>query len=284
MNKNSLTALKKQADDLRNSGKEEEAIKAYKNLITLYTEAGDFQTVGWAMQQTGVSYMIASKFKEAISWQKKAIKQFQQIGDLAGVGNALRDIGLVYTASHKYKQAITYFLKSRDILKKAKNEYAALGITMVKLAQAEIRLGKIAQAKRHFEKGLRLIQQQGQWFFESTAYFNMSEFYMSHERYDVALEYLEKGRHIIEDHQHVEIHTRRLAQLYGLAAFCLVKLNRIVEAKNYFHKADVILKDYEPGVRKPVEEDIKYQELKKLLRIFGVSAAILINIILGERV
>lgn len=278
-----LPKLKKQADDLRNSGKEEEAIRAYKDLIKLYREAGDLKMAGRAMQQTGVSYMIASKFGEAIRWQKKAIKHFKKIGDFAGVGNALRDIGLTYNASQQYKQAIPYFLKSRDVLKKMKGEDAAHGITLIKLAQAEIRLGKVSRAKKHFEEGLRLIQKQGQWFFESTAYLNMSEFYMSAEQYDAALDLLEKGRKIIEDHRHEELHTRRLAQFFGLAAYCLVKLERVTEAKAYFQKAEKILKDYQPGVRKPVEEDIKYKELKKMLKVLGVSAIVLVNILLGER-
>src|SRR3989304_93227 len=126
-----LAKLKKQADDFRNSGKEEEAVAAYQKLIDLYTKVGNLRAVGWAMQQTGVSYMIASKFPEAIRWQKKAIQHFKKVGDFAGVGNALRDIGLTYSASQQYKQAITYYLKSLDVLKKMKGEDAAHGITLV---------------------------------------------------------------------------------------------------------------------------------------------------------
>ena len=278
-----LAVLKKKADDLRNSGREEEAVKAYKQLIDLYTKAGDLKMAGWAQQMIGVSYKIGNHLDKAIPWYQRAIRSFKKIDDPWGVGNTLRDIGTTYAYRHRYKEAVTYFRQSATILKKATDNPAYLGITLVKLALAEMHIGRFTTAHKHFHEGLALIKKQGHWFFESTAHGNLAEYYVTVGQYDQALEHLEEGKRIAEAHLDEELHTRRLSQYYGLAAFCLVKMGKVPEAKRYFKKAEALLKEFPIDVREPVEEDIHYPELKKLLGVLGISVTVLANLFLGER-
>ena len=59
-----LLELNKKADALRNSGREKETIKIYKELANEYGNAGDVANSGGALQMIGVCYKIAKDEKK----------------------------------------------------------------------------------------------------------------------------------------------------------------------------------------------------------------------------
>lgn len=260
--------IQQKAHDLRNSGKEKEAIKTYKKAILLWREIGDKAKEAEDLQQIGVCYKIGSHMKKAIGWLKKSARIYQKINDKTSLGNVERDIGITYEYIKDYQKALAHLQKSAEYLRDS-SDRAAYGITLSKIGLVLTETKKFQQAEHCLQEGLKEVRRTNYWFGELTTLLHFATLRYLQKRYDEMINFAKKAIGILKREKQEEIHTRRFSQAYGILALGYLGKGNFEKAVDFYQKSLKIALTFTPDVRTVVLEDIQALGFLKTLKKEG---------------
>jgi tetratricopeptide (TPR) repeat protein len=137
-----------------------EALKNYNAALAIWKEKEDKAGIADAYNNIGNLYYFSRNFPEALKSYSASLKLREEINDPQGVATAYHNIGMVYADEGNYKEAMEKYLATLDLLERV-NDKEAMGATYNNIGLLNIKLNKIAEAKRFLNKGLLLSGQLG---------------------------------------------------------------------------------------------------------------------------
>ncbi|HUD20921.1 MAG TPA: hypothetical protein VMQ44_02550 [Candidatus Saccharimonadales bacterium] len=253
-----------QADNLRNNGQVDEAIKAYLAIAGMARDAKNIPVVARAVHMAGVSCKESvadansSYYRDAKKYFEAAIILFKQLNDAAGLGAIYRDAAITADYASDAPVALENFQKSIEILNKVKDEVPAqLGITLVKLGLHYFKHDDLTAAEKFVYRGIQYLRQDPTaGFFNATALYDRARILYKQDKVTEAFEQAEESLSWFQADHGEEEFGRRKAQLHGLLAVLSQNLGHNEQAKTHLQEYQRYLSALDSLAAKVVEKDL----------------------------
>lgn len=250
----------------------------YQQAKELYLMGHNLARAAGCQHMIGVSLKIENDLKQALPAYEQAIADYKKAGDKLGPGRVARDIGIMYEYHDRFKPAEKYLLQSQqelealpsdtDVLQhvgEAATRDAELGITLAKLGKLNIRTKRYDDAEKYIMDGLALIRKSGHPHYEVTALMHLGTLYFVNGHSGRMLANLQAALGLIYEHNLHHMHTRRLAQIWGLMAHGYLRFGNKATARHFAKKSLQIIDNLSPDAQKPLQKDVQADVLSKLL-------------------
>lgn len=188
--------LFQKAQDLRNNGKIEEAVKIYQQIVGLSIQKDDALMIGKATHMIGVALFQDKRYQEALDYLMDALDQFKRLNNQEMWGAVLRDLGMVNEKLGEIDVAKDYFNNSIYYLKEA-GSLGHAGISQVKLGKLYSKMDQKEKAESLIKEGIENIEKSSGRFFESTAYFDLAKLQVEMDKKAEAKTSAEKALEIL---------------------------------------------------------------------------------------
>ncbi len=186
----------KKAQQLRDNGNIDEAIKLYDEVRHSALDQGDTRLAAECLHMIGVSHYQNDHYKNAEKFLKDAEREFIQQKNDEGVGFVLRDRGLVARGEKRFDEAESLLKESIEKLRVAGNK-GHEAISLVKLGTVYREQGKNTEAIDTIREGIRILEETTDTFFLSTAYFDLAKVYASIDKKKLAVNNANKSLEVL---------------------------------------------------------------------------------------
>ena len=133
-----------------------QAMKHYKQTLSLAKELGDKAGEGTAYGSIGNAYEGLSNFKRAIEYLMKHVSIAKELGDRAGEGRTYCNLGNAYHNLGNLEKAIEYHSLDLAIAKEV-GDKAGEGIACYSLGHDFEKRGSFSEAKAYYQSSIRLF-------------------------------------------------------------------------------------------------------------------------------
>ncbi|MCR4278077.1 MAG: tetratricopeptide repeat protein [Candidatus Berkelbacteria bacterium] len=252
-----------QADRLRNSAQVDEAIKAYKEIVSLASDnhenffrARAFHLAGVAAKESVLS-IESSYYRDALNYFASAEEIYRTLGDRKMLGGLYRDIASCADYAQDSQTAVNYFQKAIETLEPTEF-FGELAVTYDKLGLHFYKQNLPKQAEPFIEKALNLFKNDpSAGFFRSTTLLDGARIQFKLGNFEKARDWAEEslGWYLAE-HPGSD-YGRRLAQLHGLLSAIYGELGDQKKANEAYGKYQVLLQIFDPLAAKVIEKDLR---------------------------
>ncbi|WP_437670887.1 ATP-binding protein [Sorangium sp. So ce131] len=135
----------------RDSGSLDEAGKHLTTALRLFEGARDERGIASTIDDIGKLHWLRGEYQEALKWLRDALARRERMGDRRSIALSLNNLGLALQDSGEFKQALSIFERSLAI----RREISDLVGVMMSLNS----LGAIAQDQRDHRRALELFQE-----------------------------------------------------------------------------------------------------------------------------
>jgi len=148
------------------------ATQLYQKGLKLFQEAGDQSSTMMAYNLLGVAERKAARLTEARAWYEKSRELAMQLRDQPGLGQAAQNIGIVSQVEGEAARergdkptAQRHFQEARRSVEESLRVWQALGdrpseaMSLMQLAQIDLRLGNLNSAEEHALRGLGIDEE-----------------------------------------------------------------------------------------------------------------------------
>jgi tetratricopeptide (TPR) repeat protein len=253
---NPADQLMHEATIARNQGKGGTAVALYQQAADLYDQANDPRAAAEAIHMKAVSYKSEGDLKHGTAAFSETARRYKELDDQLGLGRAERDFGGLYDNIKQPERALTWLQRSVETLQQS-GALAELGISEAKLGLHYLEIGQLDEADGWINRGLTDIRREGNWFYETTALWHLAQLRSTQKNWSNAMSHLDAGLSLIEASGEADHYGRRLAQLYGLKAYCQLQLDETKEAVSNFKTALNYMKSMSAEATKIIYGDIK---------------------------
>lgn len=252
-----------QADRLRNSAQVDEAIKAYKEIVSLASDnhenffrARAFHLAGVSAKESVLS-VDSSYYRDALNFFASAEEIYRTLGDRKMLGALYRDIASCADYAQDSQTAVTYFQKAIEMLETTEF-FGELAITYGKLGLHFYKQNLSKQAEPFIEKALNLFKNDPTaGFYRSTTLFDGARVQFKLGNFESSRDWAEESLGwYLADHPGSD-YSRRLAQLYGLLSAIYEQLGIQKESKASYEKYQELLSTFDPLAAEVVEKDLR---------------------------
>ncbi|MGQ4649234.1 CHAT domain-containing protein [Lyngbya aestuarii] len=187
------------------SGKYDEAIKYFKQSLTIYQEQELDSLFGKACSLSGLGmvYRAKGKYNQALKHYQQALSIAEQIGTRAWEANYLANLGMICNLLRQYPQAIEYEQKAVTIAKEI-SDHREEGFTLNELGFALLNYGYVTQAenalrdamevRESLRGGLKDAHKVSLFDTQLDTYSLLQQALALQQKFENALEIAERGR------------------------------------------------------------------------------------------
>ncbi|HSX42417.1 MAG TPA: tetratricopeptide repeat protein [Candidatus Saccharimonadales bacterium] len=255
------------ADNFRNNGQVDEAIKYYLEIATLATQPAELEQKARALHMAGVSAKenVASAdsayYRDAINFYSQAEIAFKNLGDKGGLGSLYRDWAIINDYAGRTSEARDWFQKSIGVFKTI-DDPAGLGITYDKFGLHFAKLGDLVAAENYINQALKLLRQEANaGFFTATTLFDLARVKFKQQQFEIAVDLAEESLSWFAADHGERQYVRRLAQLNGFLSLAYYEIAETKKAQTAAGTYKKLLKMLDPQAAKVLEKDL--EELAK---------------------
>lgn len=196
-----------EAQLLRNNGEIELALKKYLAVRQKASEEGNQEMASECLHMIGVAHYQEGKYPDAIKNLTAALSEFQEQGEENLSGAVFRDLGLVALRMQDLSLAEQYMKQSIEVFQKAGN-IGHEGISRVKLGNIYADRKIFNAALSAISEGISLLEQTTEYFFLSSAYFDLAKVYKEDGKISDAKDAAQKSQSVLntfaQEHQFIE--------------------------------------------------------------------------------
>jgi tetratricopeptide (TPR) repeat protein len=181
----------------------------------------------YALKYTGLAYYIQGEYVQVIVNWEEALKIFEEIDDKNGIANMLSNLGAVYNNQGNDAKALELYVKSLDLAKEINDTirrittFNNIGLVYSKKVASE------NIALENYHKALELSNEVNYYHGIATATLNIGELYYQQNKYNEALEFLNKS----------------------FVAYKIINSIHITDALTYIGKVYVEMEDYDNAIK-----------------------------------
>ena len=255
--------LLSQADRLRNNAQVDEAIKAYKEIVSLASDnhenffrARAFHLAGVSAKEAVLS-LDSSYYRDALSFFASAEEIYRTLGDRKMLGALYRDIAICADYAQESRTAVNYFQKAIEMLEPTEF-FGELAVTYNKLGLHFYKQNLPEQAVPFIEKALNLFKQDPTaGFFRSTTLLDGARIQFKLGDFEKARDWAEESLGwYVADHPDSD-YGRRLAQLHGLLSAIYEELGDKKKSDQSYISYQKLLKTFDPLAAKVIEKELR---------------------------
>jgi tetratricopeptide (TPR) repeat protein len=185
-------ALFKNAEDLRNQEKLNEAIEVYQQARELAFRESNLWVAYESLHMIGLLYQQQDQLEKAEEILAQSQQEMQD-----WVAMVLRDRARVAIESKNLVKAEKLIKQSIELFKNSEQK-GHLGISQVQLAKILTEKGELETAEDLVKDSIKLIEKSDNRFFESTAYFNLGQIQKQAGKIDEAKKSIQKSVEILD--------------------------------------------------------------------------------------
>ncbi|MDN4165855.1 tetratricopeptide repeat protein [Cytophagales bacterium LB-30] len=257
----------------------QEAIRLYVHIDSLAQQENDTLSQAKTFHYRGIVYYDLGELLLSIRMYKTAIERYESISHEVGVAACQQNLGNIYIAQGDYKNGLQYYLQGLNSLEK-NQDTARLIVSYNNVGAAYRAQKQIPSALTFHRKALHLSRAMHDSLGQVNAWLNIGTAYYSLENYDSALYYFRQSLEMAEAlgdnyllilnynnmasiHFQEERYTEAyesgkmalalallenkpydMADIYSLAAYYVLAVNRFAEAEDYLFKGLKLAQEY----------------------------------------
>jgi tetratricopeptide (TPR) repeat protein len=142
------------------TGRYDEAIRAYEQIIAVFRSLNKQVELAMALANLGVVYKNQGCYEEAIDHYQQSLEITRCIGNIAGTASNLGNLGIVYYTQGLYEEAIDHYQQSLAI-KQRIGDIAGIARTRWNLGLVYEKQGDLAAARPLFEEAAQMAERIG---------------------------------------------------------------------------------------------------------------------------
>jgi len=258
-----LNQLFLKADNLRNNGQVDQAVKAYLEIARLAEQSGQLADQARSLQLAGVSCRESLAephsiyYRDSLDYLSQAEKLFQQLNDRVSLGAVYRDFGITHYHAGSFDQAAQFLSKSIELLTN-EGDLANLAISYDKLGLLHYYQADYRVAEEQMEKALALFRQTTEpGFFHATTLLDHARVLIKLAQFDQAKNQAEEALSwFLADHNQHQF-KRRIAELYGVLFVVSSKLNDGSAVKANWQRYQASIKGMDPLAAQVLNNDLE---------------------------
>ncbi len=229
----------------------EKSIKYGKHVLRLQRSSD--RQLAKANFTIGEGYENLGDFSKAITYYHHALSLYKKVSDSLNVAHTLNSIGYVYWYLNDYEQANAFFQQSITLCEQVDYSFG-LARNYNHLGLIYWKKGAPKKALRHYKKSMTYAQKIDNYDRIAAVLNNIAVIKLEQEKYDTALDYLQKSLSIHEE------------KVYNSWAIVENKNNiaRVYIEKEKYQKAKKILKESE-NLAQQINSKIRLNETNDLL-------------------
>ncbi|MGK7921654.1 MAG: tetratricopeptide repeat protein [Trichodesmium sp.] len=218
------------------TGKFDEALETYKQVLTIRKESGDQGGIAQTLNNMGDVYLNQREYTKALDVLQQALTIRRQIKDNSGVAETLNLIGFVYQRQREFSQALNLHQEALDI-SQTETDRPNEGESLHNIAAVKASQGQLEQALEFYQQALTIREEVGDRRNLGRTLNNIGVVYFSRGNYDEALETYQKAlkaRREIND-------SAGVGRLLNNIGFVYREQGEDAEALKYFQQAVAML-------------------------------------------
>ncbi|MCX6120805.1 MAG: tetratricopeptide repeat protein [Ignavibacteriales bacterium] len=150
-----LASILKTSDDLN------EALNAYKSVLTLSQASGDRQHLAAALGGIGCIYRMQQRNEEAANSLTQAVSSISQTSNPLLIARLQAELGLLHTAQNSINSALRDFRDAINVLRRARAGKDVQTVLLFQLGHLYEQSSNLSEAKRYYREALELARSQG---------------------------------------------------------------------------------------------------------------------------
>ena len=135
----------------------EKALEYYDRAQTIQRETGNRAQQAETLDELGETYAIQRQYKKALEYHRQALEIQQAVGNVRRQGTALINLGEVYNLLQQPQDALQQFTQALGIFRGI-GDLSTSAAALEGLARADQKLGNLADARKHVEESIALIE------------------------------------------------------------------------------------------------------------------------------
>lgn len=255
------------ADNLRNNGKVDEAIKYYVEIATLATTPAEAYHKAEALHLAGVAAKEnvadanSSYLRDGLAFFDQAEAAFKVMDDQSSLGAVYRDRAGIYEQAGQTNEAGRWFQQSLTTFQPL-GETEALAISYDKFGLHYYKLGDYTTAENYINQALKILRRHFEaGFFTATALYDLARVKFKQKHFHDAVDLAEESRSWFAADRNDHYYNRRLAQLNGFLSLAYYETADTKNAQAAAQAYKKILPTLDAQAAKVLEKEL--EELAK---------------------
>ncbi|MHA7058801.1 tetratricopeptide repeat protein [Aquimarina sp. M1] len=191
------------------------AIKNLKKSLVYEEKMADTLSMANLFNSLGQVYRFLKKDGKALEYHKKSLSFAKQIGSKKLVASNNNNIGDIYLRKRKYNKALGYFQNALETSRET-NDLRSISLCLESIGKINLRLKKPLNARKDFEEAEDISRKIDNKYVLSASLLGISETFLQEKQYQKAISYANKGKHIAEASELLEVQKKAAELLYNI--------------------------------------------------------------------
>lgn len=253
------------ADNLRNSGRVDQAIEAYATIARAAELGGNNFELGRALHGAAIAAFQSAEsnnqessyLRDGLNYLHKAAEVFRSIDETVRLGTIYRDGASAFAKAGLSSQALDYFQKSIVELQQG-DEFGELGATYTKFGDYYLARNDLDPANQYYQKALDCFKKDPtKGFYLATTLLSIASLHLKKKEYLEAYEIAEQSLGWFSADHGGERYDYRQTQLYGLLSVICAHIAKEKEAVRFGVLFEQGLKRIDPRSAKNVQVELE---------------------------
>ncbi len=222
---------------LRKQGKFDNALKYFRQALTLSIKINKNELKGEVYDGMGVVFRQQGDFKQALNYELKALNIAKILKDSTWIASLYNNLGVVYMGMENYKKALYAFTQTLEIIEKTKAyepNVEFLNIGNIYKLQKDYK-----KALQYVNKALELSLKSGDKQRIAECYYILGDIFLIKGKNNLAKQYFFDAISIFDSLNY----NYGKDECYSKIGKSLKNENNFVESLNYYNKALVIARE-----------------------------------------
>lgn len=168
-----------------------EALKYGQRAYEELKDSGEYIEIVRALNNLGIIYRNSKMYEKALEYYMQALEVAEKLPTLFAYASISGNIGVVYNNLKNYEKALEYHQKALEVaINLSDKNLMAIGYN--NMADVQFHLSDYSSAEKNFLKSVTLFEEMKQTSNILKPYQRLYDIYRIQNRYDLALNYLEK--------------------------------------------------------------------------------------------